>query len=199
MPADVLYIDSVDRAGVLLKPLRIDMLRLMEEPRTCSELGQLLGETPQKVYYHVKCLERADMVERCGERQVRGVVEGFYRARARSYWLAPTLVRRLGGVSGARDHASLGVLLGHAERMLDDAGRLSRRAAAGEHVPSLSLAAEVELPSVERRSEFLRELSETFEALASKYGARGNEAGASSGRVFRLTLACYPRPREEAA
>jgi hypothetical protein len=66
-------------------------------------------------------------------------------------------------------------------------------------VPSLSISAEVELDGVERRSAFLRELSETFEALASKYGARAGAAGAPSGEVFRLTMACYPRLREAAA
>jgi hypothetical protein len=34
----------------------------------------------------VKKLEAAGLVERVRERQVRGIVEGIYRARARSYW-----------------------------------------------------------------------------------------------------------------
>ncbi len=95
-------------------------------------------------------------------------------AGAGAYWLAPTLVRRLGGVRAARDRASLAVLCGHAEQMLDDVGRLSRRAVAGEEVPTLTIGAEVELDGVERRSAFLSELSETFEALATKYGAQAD-------------------------
>ena len=85
MAQDVLYIESAEQAGVMLKPLRIELLRLMERPRTCPELAEVFGETPQKIYYHVKALEKARLVERCGERQVRGATEGFYRARAKSY------------------------------------------------------------------------------------------------------------------
>ncbi len=198
MPQDVLYIESVQRAGVMLKPLRIELLRLMDRPRTCPELAELCGETPQKIYYHVKELERAGLVERCGERQVRGALEGFYQARARSYWLAPTLVRRLGGVRAVRDQTSLAVLCQHAERMLEDAGRLSA-AATDAHVPSLSLAAEIELPSPARRGAFLKELGETFERLARKYGASEQSAPRTSPDTFRLTLACYPRPLQEVA
>ena len=132
MTQDILYIESAEQAGVMLKPLRIELLRLMDRPRTCSELAEVFAETPQKIYYHVKALERARLVERCGERQVRGATEGFYRARARSYWLTPTLVRSLGGATKVRDQTSLTMLCQHAERMLDDAGRLARKRDAGE-------------------------------------------------------------------
>jgi DNA-binding transcriptional ArsR family regulator len=196
MARDVLYIESVDQAGVMLKPRRIEMLRLMGEPRTCPGLAEIFEETPQKVYYHVKAMERAGLVERVGERQVRGAVEGFYQARARSYWLAPNLVRSLGGVTAGRDRASLAVLCAHAAQMLADTGRLAQTAAEGEHVPSLSLAAEIALPDVRRRNEFLTELNETFQRLTREYGSRN---GDDAGENFRVTLTCYPRPGEEAA
>ena len=191
MPNDVLYLDSADQAAQMLKPMRLDILRLSDQPRTCSELGQILGHAPQKVYYHVKRLEGAGLMERVGERKVRGILEGIYQARARSFWLAPTLVRRLGGLNAAQDQASLRVLCGHAERMLDDVGHLANRADAGAEVPSLSLAAEVELNSPERRAEFLREVQRTFVALAERYGAR---RGSPPSAPFRLSLACYPDP-----
>ncbi len=197
MTQDVLYIESAEQAGVMLKPLRIELLRLMDRPRTCSELAEVFAETPQKIYYHVKALERAGLVERCGERQVRGATEGFYRARARSYWLTPTLVRSLGGATKVRDQTSLTMLCQHAERMLDDAGRLARKRDAGIHVPSLSLGAEISLPDARRRSEFLRELQETFERLATKFGAREPNQSRDNDETFRLTLACYPKPDKE--
>lgn len=198
MAQDVLYIESAEQAGVMLKPLRIELLRLMDRPRTCPELGHVLGETAQKIYYHVKALERAGLVERVGERQVRGATEGFYRAMARSYWLTPSLVRSLGGASKVRDQTSLTMLCRHAERMLDDAGRLARHSDRGAHVPSLSLGAEVCLPNVERRSEFLHELQATFERLARKFGTPPPDRSPDANETFRLTLACYPKPDKEA-
>jgi hypothetical protein len=80
--------------------------------------------------------------------------------------------------------------------MLADTGRLAQTAAEGEHVPSLSLAAEIALPDVRRRNEFLTELNETFQRLTREYGSRN---GDDAGENFRVTLTCYPRPGEEAA
>lgn len=202
MSQDVLMVDSVDQAAAMLKPLRIAMLREMGAPRTCPQLAATFNETPQKIYYHVKTLERAGLVERSGERRVNGIAEGFYRARAESYWLSPGLVRRLGGKRTVRDQTSLRVLAGHAEEMLEDVGRLAERSAAGQHVPSASLAVEIQLPSVERRSAFLEELRTTFEAIARRYTTQEDTEGAGPGDeadTFRFTLACYPKPSQEAA
>lgn len=191
MTTDVLYLESADQASEMLKPMRLEILRLSDRPRTCSELGEALGHTPQKVYYHVKRLEHAGLMERVGERKVRGILEGIYQARARAYWLAPTLVRRLGGPGAARDQASLRVLCGHAERMLEDVGHLANRVEGGAEVPSLSLSADVALATDESRTEFLQEVQQAFVSIAERYGARADSPKAST---FHLSLACYPDP-----
>src|SRR4029077_2361803 len=80
-------------------------------PRTCAQLAEALGETPQKIYYHLKVLESAGAIEKVAERRVRAISEGYYRATARSYWLSPKLVGRIGGARRARDQMSLGFLL----------------------------------------------------------------------------------------
>lgn len=197
MPQDVLMIESVDQAAVMLKPLRIAMLREMAEPRSCPQLAGALRETPQKIYYHVKMLERAKLVERTGERSVNGIAEGFYRARAGSYWLSPRLVRSLGGARALSDQTSLRVLAGHAEEMLEDVARLAGQSAEGKHVPSMSLGVEITLPA-ERREQFLEELRETYEQLARRYGASESEESAAEAETFRFTLACYPKSSREA-
>ena len=60
---EVLYIEDVDQATALLKPQRIEMLKLMDHPCTCLELGKIFGETPQKINYHIKALQNAGLVE----------------------------------------------------------------------------------------------------------------------------------------
>ena len=197
MGQDVLLVDSVDQAAVMLKPLRVAMLREMEQPCTCPELADRFDETPQKIYYHVKTLERAGLVERSGERLVNGIAEGFYRARAHSYWLSPRLVRSLGGKQKVRDQTSLRLLAGHAEEMLEDVARLAEQTASGEHVPSLSLSVEISLSSAERRSAFLEELRETFEQLARRYGEQDGDTEAADDEKYRFTLACYPKSDPE--
>lgn len=199
MSQSVLMVESVDQAAVMLKPLRIAMLQELSETQTCQELADTFDLTPQKAYYHVKTLERAGLVTRESERLVNGIAEGFYRARAASYWLSPALVRRLGGCRAIRDQTSLSILAGHAEEMLEDVGRLAARSGDGQHVPSLSLGVEVQLPTGERRAEFLTELRTTFEALVKRFAAGSEDGGEEADQTFRFTLACYPKERTEAA
>jgi DNA-binding transcriptional ArsR family regulator len=188
---DVLYIEEVDQATTLLKPVRIDLLKRMAQPTTCVELGEALGESPQKIYYHVKAMEKAGLIEKVSEHKVRGILEGVYQAKARSYWLSPELAGRIGGKQHARDQMSLGYLLTLAEELQTDVGRLAQ--ITDHHIPSLGLSAQITLRDQQERSAFLIEVQSLFQNLARKYGNRGDE---DSGEGFHLALACYPRVAE---
>ena len=194
MLQDVLYIEAVEQAATLLHPLRMDLLQHMEQPRTCPDLAEMFDSTPQKIYYHVKALEKAGLIEKVEERRVRGVVEGYYQARARSYWLAPHLVGQIGGGRAAQDQTSLRFLLNLAEEIHDDIGRLGQQSEAGSNVPSLGLSAHIYLPDGDRRAAFLADVQVVFQRLASKYGIPPDEMDAELiGKAFRLILAVYPK------
>ncbi|MCA9882686.1 MAG: helix-turn-helix transcriptional regulator [Anaerolineae bacterium] len=193
---DVFYIDNVDQATTLLKPLRLQILQRLDESRSCSELSDYFGSTPQKMYYHVKELERAGLVRKVAEKRVRGTVEGYYQAQARSYWLAPQLVSQIGSEQAASDQANLRVLLDLAAEVHDDIGHLGNRSATGEHIPSLSLSAQITLPDKSRRAEFLAELQTVFQQLATKYGTPSEDIAITDEQGFRLVLMCYPKTDE---
>lgn len=190
---DLLYIEDVAQAMTLLKPSRLEILKRLDEPRTCPELADYFDETPQKIYYHVKALEQAGLVAKVSERRVRGAVEGHYQASARSYWLAPQLVGQIGGPKAAQDQLSLRVLLDLAEEVHDDIGKLGNRSVAGIDVPSLSLSAHIHLPDASRRAAFLAELQATFQQLARKYGLPDDTPMLTDEQGFRLVLMCYPK------
>lgn len=189
---EVLYIEDVDQAAALLKPQRIEMLKLMDRPRTCPELGKILGETPQKVYYHVKALQNAGLIEQVGERRVRGTVEGSYQARARSYWLASDLIGQIGGAAIAQDQVSLRHLLSLTEEMRGDIGHLAQQV--GKEIPSLGLSLHVELDDESRRADFMADVQHMAQVLAHKYGATADDGDEQPPKpLFRLVLACYPK------
>jgi DNA-binding transcriptional ArsR family regulator len=177
---DVCYLERLDQAAVLLKPGRIEILRLLAEPRSCTDVGTELAQPPQKVYYHVKRMEQAGLVDQVDERRVRGIVEGIYQAAGASYWLSPKLVGAI-GPRGAQDELSLGFLLSLAEEMQADLGRLA--STAGDR-PSLGLSGQVMLRP-EDRERFLAELRGVLEELLGRYGGR-------EGIPFRIAFACYP-------
>jgi DNA-binding transcriptional ArsR family regulator len=178
---DVCYLERLDQAAALLKPGRIEILRMLAQPRSCTEVGSELAQPPQKVYYHVKRMEQAGLVDQVSERRVRGIVEGIYQAAGASYWLAPELVGAIGPRS-AQDELSLGFLLSLAEEMQADLGRLA--STPGDR-PSLGLSGQVMLRP-EDRQRFLTELRAVLENLLSRYGG-------SDGIPFRIAFACYPK------
>lgn len=191
---DVLYIQEIEQASALMQPLRIQLLRLMSEPRTCTDLGKQVGQSPQRVYYHVKKLEDSGLVDKTEEQRVRGIMEGYYQAKARSYWLSPRLVGRLGGKRSAQEQASLGYLLSLAEEVQNDIGLLGQLDF-GE-IPSLGVSAQIELKDEEERAAFMADVKTMFQELARKYGHQSEETQQLKediGPSYKLALACYPQ------
>lgn len=179
---DVLYLKQIEQAETLLKPQRVDVLRQLAEPRTCTEVAARLEQTPQRVYYHVKQLAAAGLVEQVASRKVRGISEGIWQAVARSYWLSPRLVGRIGGARRVSDELSLGHLLDLMEEVQADVAALDRDA---PELPSIGVSGEIRVPA-ERRQEFLHDLQSTLQDLFTRYGG-------VEGDAFKLAVACYPK------
>ncbi|GIJ46847.1 hypothetical protein Val02_37330 [Virgisporangium aliadipatigenens] len=179
---DVLYLERIEQAEALLKPQRIEVLRQLAEPRSCTEVAARLDQTPQRVYYHVKRLVDAGLATQVGERKVRGIHEGVYQASARSYWMSPRLVGRIGGLRRQRDEASLGHLLDLMEEVQQDVAGLDR---AVPELPSIGISGEIRVRP-EQRQEFLSDLQHALQELFTRYGG-------AEGDAFKLAVACYPK------
>ncbi|HSR49183.1 MAG TPA: helix-turn-helix domain-containing protein [Acidobacteriota bacterium] len=187
---DVYFVENVEQASLILQPLRLELLKRLKEPKGCPELAAELGASKQKVYYHVKKLEECGAVEMVRERRVKGIMEGIYQAKAKSFWFSPGLVRSLGGSDQAKDQASLGFLLRLAEDLHTQVGRLA--ASPQGDTPSLGINGRIELADATRRAEFMEDVQKAFRRLARKYGRRDKEASRQGEDAFRLMLACYP-------
>ncbi|HEX4701173.1 MAG TPA: helix-turn-helix domain-containing protein [Pseudonocardiaceae bacterium] len=193
---DLLYLERVEQAETLLKPQRIELLRQLAEPRSCTEVAARLDQTQQRVYYHVKRLVEHGLVTQVAERRVRGINEGVYQATARAYWLSPRLVGRI-GQRQQRDEASLGYLLDLMEDVQSDVAALHAQAvrrAAGPadepDLPSLGVSGEIRVRP-DRRPEFMADLKAALQGLFTRYGG-------AEGDAFKLAVACYPdRPHDE--
>jgi DNA-binding transcriptional ArsR family regulator len=178
---DVLYLDRIEHAEALLKPQRIEVLRELAEPRSCTEVAGRLDQTPQRVYYHVKRLVDAGLVTQVSERKVRGIHEGIYQATARSYWLSPRLVGRI-GLRRQQDELSLGYLLDLVEEVQADIAGLDRTR---PELPSIGVSGEIRVRP-EQRQEFLDHLKTVLQDLFTRYGG-------ADGDAFKLAVACYPK------
>jgi DNA-binding transcriptional ArsR family regulator len=183
---DLLYVEAFDQAEALLKPQRVEVLRHLATPTTCTEVGAKLNQTPQRVYYHVKRLVEAGLATQVSERRVRGIVEGIYQATAKSYWLSPQLIGTIGG-KRPQDELSLGYLIELVEEVQQDLATLNTTPR--PDLPTLGVAGHIALPP-ESRKPFFDELRTTLQDLFTRYGG-------PEGDQFNLAIAVYPKDREQ--
>lgn len=187
--ADVYRLETPEQALALLNPIRADILRILAEPASASEVGRQMGEVPQKINYHLKSLEKVGLVRRFGTRQVKNLIEVLYRAVARTYVIPDSfgwsdeLTRRM------KDQGALRQLLNVSDRIRQDALRLMDASDAEEVVPSAVLEAELVLPDEAARQAFLQDYAEAVKSVVAKYRLQGPPA---SGEAFRAVLAVYP-------
>ncbi|MGH9391459.1 MAG: helix-turn-helix domain-containing protein [Vicinamibacteria bacterium] len=186
---------ELDRASVLLNPLRLRIVRELREADSASGLSRKLGLPRQKLNYHLRELESSGFLELVAERRKGNCTERFLRATARSYLVDPAA---LGEVSldpdAFTDHFSSSYLLALAGKTIRDIAVLRDRAdKAGKKLPTLSLESEVRFASAERQAAFAEDLTRKLQRLVAKY----HDDEAPSGRRFRIVLASYPKLRPE--
>lgn len=183
----VYSIQTAEALQALSHPTRVAMLEALHEPRSAAAVGRELGQTRQRMNYHLKALEQAGLVERVGTRQNGNFVETLFRATARAFVVSPQVAwsgpRRL---EALRSQHALGTLVGIGEQLQRDAAVLLDRAAyENEQIASAAVSAEVGFESDAERSAFMREYLEATKDLLDRYGAKG-------GKRYRVVLAIHP-------
>ncbi|MGY0694921.1 ArsR/SmtB family transcription factor [Virgibacillus sp. FSP13] len=75
-----------EQQKVLSNPLRARLVAyLYEQPMTPKQTADLLGKNPGTVYYHIQQLVKHDILEVESISTEKGIVEKYYRAKARSF------------------------------------------------------------------------------------------------------------------
>ncbi|HEU0163766.1 MAG TPA: helix-turn-helix domain-containing protein [Thermomicrobiales bacterium] len=81
--SNVRVIDDPETLRLIADPLRLRLLELLRaQPRTVTELADLLDVQRTKLYYHVKLLEAHDLIAVDRTRVVSGITEKRYRVTA---------------------------------------------------------------------------------------------------------------------
>lgn len=185
-------VNDVSTMQTLAHPLRLQILGALRQPASAAAVARTLGEPRQKVNYHLKELERAELVRRVEERRTGNFIESIYEAVARSFVVSP----RVAWPDGRRDEAlaaqvSLENLVRLGERMQRDSAELLDRAAFdGEQIASAAVEAEVRFASEQQRSEF-------FNAYLRAVGPLLTQYGVTDGDGYRIVLAVYPDRKED--
>ena len=183
-------VEQVDRAAVLMDPLRLRIVEELQEPDSASGLARKLSLPRQKLNYHLRELEGSGFVELVEERRKGNCTERILRTAARAFVVAP---RALGGVAADPDRIgdrfSSAYLVALAARVIRHVGLLRERAAkARKKLPTLSMQTQVRFASAKERNGFAEELTEAVEQLVAKY----HDEKAPGGRSFEVFLGSYP-------
>lgn len=189
---------DMNRANVLLHPLRLRILDALPEADTASGLARRFRIPRQKMNYHVRELARAHFLERAGQRRRRNMVERRYRCTARGYILSPEMLGRLGlPHERAEDAFSASYLFGLMATTQAEVARASREATQQrKRLVTLSISSELRFESAQQRAKFASKLRRSVVDIIGRYASPHtlNDGSAGAGRSYRLILGCYPIP-----
>jgi len=198
--ADVEAITDGPRAAALVQhPLRPRIMSIAREPASATQIAAVLGETRQKVNYHVRQLHRAGLLRPAGRRKKRNMVEQRFVATARAYVLAPQLVGPLAAeaarVADALSASHLVALASQAQAEL--ATVMEAAGAQGKRVATLSASAELRFESADQREAFTRALHTAITRVVAEHSSpmTKRDGSAGAGRPYRLVVGCYPIPK----
>lgn len=187
---DLDVIEDPAAALAVLDPVRAKVLAALAEPGSATSVADAIGETRQKVNYHLRTLEQHGLVHLVEERARRGLTERVMVASARSYVLSPVVLGDSAADPGQIDRLSTQYLVAVAARVVREVGELARRArGANRPLATLTIDTEIRFASAAERASFTAELSAAVTSLASRY----HDEASANGRWHRLVVASHPR------
>jgi predicted ArsR family transcriptional regulator len=193
--ADVLDVEVIDKpaaAIAALDPVRAKVLALLAEPGSSTTVAAALGLPRQQVNYHLRTLERHNLVRMVEQRPKRGLTERVMIASARTYVLSPSALGDSAADPIRTDRLSTRYLIAVAARMVREVADLARRAdAAHKPLATLAIDSEIRFASSADRAAFTAELTAAVTALAAKY----HDERANNGRWHRVVVAAHALPR----
>lgn len=192
----VAVISEPERASILLKDPRRRILHMALKPMSAVEMAERLGESRQRVGYHVRQLVEAGLLEDVEIERRGAMVHKRYRASAASYALAPSLLGSLAArVESTADRESVAHLLGAVNEVQEDIARvLATRRSAAERLPTLTLSTRLRFRDAAERGAFADALMKALTDVVARHSTpyERDEGEAPEGEPFRLTLTLNP-------
>lgn len=188
---DLEVIDEPAAAAAALDPIRARVLAALREPGSATTVAAAIGETRQKVNYHLRALERLGLVRLVEDRQRRGLTERVMVSSARAYVLSPEVLGDSAADPGSIDRLSSSYVLALASRVVQEVADLARRSRqANKPLATLAIDTDIRFASVAERSAFTRDLTSAVAELTARY----HDEHAPNGRWHRVIALAHQRP-----
>ena len=191
--ADVYTMTSLEQVKVVADPLRLRLLEAFcPEARTTKQVAVLLNEKPTRLYHHVEALAKAGLIRLCDTRQVRGTVEKYYRAVAKTFRADPKIFQQANAEGDERE-ALADVITTMLENTAAEVRDLVR---SGQHDLTSGEDGVLSYLEVRASEAEVRELQGKLVALLKELEAKCCRGELSEGdRRYRLNIVYFPLDR----
>jgi DNA-binding transcriptional ArsR family regulator len=180
------YVDEPETVRIALSPIRRQLLELLREPASATQLATALELPRQRVNYHLKELEKAGLVELVEERQRRGFTERILRASA-TIVVDPGVMGR--AFTAIHDQYAAEHLVEVAAGTVRDVAGMQRKAdAAGKRLLTFTLETEVRFGAPGDLHRFTDALTEAVRQVVEAFDTE-------DGRPYRLIVGGHPAVR----
>jgi DNA-binding transcriptional ArsR family regulator len=192
-PPALEILDDPARAAVALDPDRARLLAALGEGAdSAAGLARRLGESRQRLNYHLRALEDAKLIELEAERRRGNCVERVMRPAAVRWILDPTFLDPAApdpDEMDSRDRFSVTYLIALAARAIRDlAVQVDRARRSRKRLATAALHTEVRLARPADFPAFAADLAAAVARVVEKH----HDEAAAGGRAFRVICGAYP-------
>ncbi|MCO1658540.1 winged helix-turn-helix domain-containing protein [Pseudonocardia humida] len=170
-----------------LSPLRRRILAELREPASATVVAGRIGQSRQRVNYHLRELEKAGLVELVETRPRRGRIERIVRATARTVVIVPEVVGEV--PVDEQDRFAVETLLATTAQAFGDVAAMRERARdAGKRLVTFTVSAEVGFAEPSDIARFADDLAARVADLAATYDSP------QARRRYRVVVGGFPTP-----
>jgi DNA-binding transcriptional ArsR family regulator len=180
-PEKQLVVSDLETLRVLADPLHMQILDLLDEPKTVKQIAKATKLATTKLYYHIKQLEEQGLIQVVSTRVVSGIIEKQYQLKALNIKIDQRLLNLPGG---SRPELELELVTPTFKRVTADiaasreAGLIGRENDAKD-APHLLLIRGSSRLTTEQAKKFYKRVEELFEEFG-KTEAENSECQAYS-------------------
>lgn len=186
-------IQNTQVAAAMMNPLRIQILEHLREPNSAAGLARILDMPRQQLNYHLRELEKNELIELVEERRKGNMTERIVRATSKSYMVVLNTAKI--NPEEVQDKFSAAYLLSAATQLIQEVAVLQSGAhKAKKKLPTFTLQTAVKFASPDQLQAFTEELAKAVAKLALKYQ---NEED-PNGRSYQFHVFSHPTLKKQA-
>jgi DNA-binding transcriptional ArsR family regulator len=185
-------IQNTQVAAAMMNPLRIQILEHLREPNSAAGLARILDMPRQQLNYHLRELEKNELIELVEERRKGNMTERIVRATSKSYMVVLNTAKI--NPEEVQDKFSAAYLLSAATQLIQEVAVLQTGAQkAKKKLPTFTLQTAVKFASPEQLHAFTQELAKAVAKLTLKYQ---NEEE-PNGRSYQFHVFSHPTLKKQ--